>query len=124
MALTDVVLNPGLGGNLIGTDRIGGIDYEVVKQAFGEPGQLILVSDINPLPVYNVNSTSVQFITATAGQTDFTFIGVPASYSDYMIFRNGVAIEPTADYATSGNVVTLVVHSDLNDRIRFQRIQG
>jgi hypothetical protein len=68
-------------------------------------------------------TTTVTVTVATAGQTAFTFSSVPAALSDYMIFRNGVAIEPTTDYTTSGNIVTLVLPSTVGDRIRYQRIK-
>lgn len=124
MALTDVELNLGSGGAKIAVDRIGNRDYEVVKQAFGEEGQLILVSDTNPLPVYIVANTSLQFITATEGQTDFTFAGVPASYSDYLFGANGGLLDPPFDFTQSGNTLTVAVPRNLNDRMRFQKING
>jgi hypothetical protein len=68
-------------------------------------------------------TTTVTITVATAGQTAFTFSSVPASLSDYIIFRNGIAIEPTTDYTTSGNIVTLVTPSTVGDRIRYQRIK-
>ena len=65
--------------------------------------------------------TSEQEITAS-GSTTFTFTSVPATYSDYQIFRNGVLNESTTDYTTSGNVVTIpsVVSGD---RIVLRRIK-
>lgn len=51
MALEPVVLNLGSGGDSIGTDKISGTNYEVVKQAFGDVGSLEVVSASNPLPV-------------------------------------------------------------------------
>lgn len=51
MALDSVVLNPGLGGSSIGVDNIGGIDYELVKMAYGDVGSITPVSPTNPLPV-------------------------------------------------------------------------
>lgn len=52
MALDQVVLNQNSTvGAAIGVDNIGGVDYEVVKQAFGTPGSLTVVDAANPLPV-------------------------------------------------------------------------
>ena len=51
MALEDVELNLGSGGAKIAVDNIGDKSYEVVKQAFGEEGDMTLVSLVNPLPV-------------------------------------------------------------------------
>lgn len=59
MALDKVVLNQGVGGSSIGVDNIGGIDYELVKQAFGDLGTLIPVSASNPLPVVVEGGVSI-----------------------------------------------------------------
>lgn len=68
-------------------------------------------------------TTTVTITVATAGQTAFTFSSVPATLSDYVIFKNGIALEPTNDYTTSGNIVTLVLPATVGDRIRYQRIK-
>lgn len=49
--LTQVELNQGTGGAKIQVDSIGGADFEVVKQAFGEEGTATMVSNNTPLPV-------------------------------------------------------------------------
>ncbi len=69
----------------------------------------------------NLITTSEQVATATASQTAFTFTSVPASYSDYIIFINGMIVKSTTDFTTSGNVVTLVIARDLNDTVIFRR---
>lgn len=66
-------------------------------------------------------TTSYQVLTYS-GSTSFTFTSVPASYNDYIVFVNGVAIMPTTDYTTSGNVITVpsVVTGDI---VRINRIK-
>ncbi len=121
----NTILNPGALGDTIATLDVGGVKHEkVIVEFLNELGNPVMVSAADPLPMYNVNSTSVQFLTSTAGQSVFTFTGVPASYSDYIIFVNGIALEPTTQFTASGNDITLVTPRDLNDRVRFQRIQG
>lgn len=64
--------------------------------------------------------TSTQVLVASSAQTTFTFTSVPTSSSDFVIYRNGIALEPTTDYTYSGNVVTISA-AVVNDRVRFQR---
>lgn len=66
-------------------------------------------------------TTSYQTQTAS-GSTAFTFTSVPASYNDYIIFRNGSSIRPTTDYTTSGNIITILT-IEVGDIVRFQRIK-
>lgn len=79
MALDSVVLNPGAGGDSIGTDNIGGIEYELVKQAFGDVGSLEVVSASNPLPVTDADaeaslSTLAGAVSGTEVQVDIITI--------------------------------------------------
>jgi hypothetical protein len=68
-------------------------------------------------------TTSEQPLTATGGQTAFTFTSLPASYNDYIIFINSLVAESTTDYTASGNIVTLVVPRVAGDRILMRRIK-
>jgi hypothetical protein len=43
----------------VGTDEIGGVHYQVVKQAFGDPDSVTQVSAANPLPVENQDAPAV-----------------------------------------------------------------
>lgn len=47
----NTVLNPGAGGDTIGTDDIAGVKYQLVKLAYGLDGILTRVSPTDPLPV-------------------------------------------------------------------------
>lgn len=64
-------------------------------------------------------TTSEQVVVAS-GSTTVTFTSVPASYNDYLIFRNGVLNESTTDYTTSGNNVT-ITGLITGDRVTFRR---
>lgn len=112
-------------GDTIATLDVAGVKHEkVIVEFLDNLGNPVMVSDSNPLPTYNQNSTSLQFITATAGQTAFTFVGVPPSYSDYIFGANGGMLDPVFDFTAVGNVLTVIVPRDLNDRMRFQKING
>jgi hypothetical protein len=68
-------------------------------------------------------STSDQTLVSTSAQTAFTFTGVPASYADYLIFVNGMEVENTEYFTTSGNIVTFTTGLITGDRVRFKRIK-
>lgn len=46
----NVSVTPGAGAS-IATDDVGGIQYQLVKPAFGEDGTATMVSDTDPLPI-------------------------------------------------------------------------
>jgi len=75
---------------------------------------------------YVINSSGTSVTTADSilvysASSSFTFSSVPATYSDYLIFRNEVPLESTTDYTTSGNVVTILLPLVSGDRIRYHR---
>jgi len=70
-------------------------------------------------PYQRTITTSEQVVVAS-GSTTVTFTSVPASYNDYLIFRNGVLNESTTDYTTSGNNVT-ITGLITGDRVTFRR---
>jgi hypothetical protein len=47
----NVVLNPGVSGDTIAADDVGGIKYQVVKLAVGADGAASLVANANPIPI-------------------------------------------------------------------------
>ena len=47
----NTTLNPGTGGDVIATDDIGGVKYQITKNAFGGDGVATPVSAANPMPV-------------------------------------------------------------------------
>lgn len=67
------------------------------------------------------STTADSTITATAGQTSFTFSSVPASTNDYIIFVNGGAI---TNFTVSGNTITVGMTDLLaGDKVRYKRIK-
>lgn len=87
-------------------------------------GTNVTLSGSYPNITFNSSGTSVttadSTITATAAQTAFTFPSVPTSEDDYIIFRNGSAVDQSY-YSASGNVVTFSTGRDAGDIIRFHR---
>lgn len=112
-------------GDLIATyEDSNGVKHERVIVQFLDPfGQPIMVSADDPMPVYIVSTTSLQFIVATAGQTVFSFTGVPVDAKNFIISANGIELYPTYDFTFSGNDITLLVPRDLDDLISFRRLQ-
>ena len=50
--MSNVVLNPGVGGSTLGTDQVAGIDYQKVKVTFSTDGVApVSVDANNQLPV-------------------------------------------------------------------------
>lgn len=47
----NTTLNPGTGGDVIASDDVGGVKYQVVKLAVGADGAAALVANANPIPV-------------------------------------------------------------------------
>jgi hypothetical protein len=47
----NTTLNPGTGGDVIATDDVAGVKYQVVKLAVGADGAASLVANANPIPV-------------------------------------------------------------------------
>ena len=90
--LDAVTLNPGTLGNEIGTDKIGSIDYELVKVAFGEIGSITAASSTDPLPVVDADAnTKLNTIITLLGSLTFiqvsaTFAGIGASTTTRLVY--------------------------------------
>jgi len=64
--LSNIQLNAGTGGATLGTDTVGGIDYQKVKPAFSADGTTpVSVSAANPLPVTVGNFPASQPVSGT-----------------------------------------------------------
>lgn len=84
-------------------------------------GAATLISNVLNVPQYSGGgTTSIQTQNASSGTVTFT--SVPATYSDYEIFRNGVRNYPSTDYTTSGNTITGTNWVN-GDEIILQRIK-
>lgn len=66
---SNTTLNPGAGGDVIATDEIGGVKYEVVKVAFGAAGAVTFVDAANGLPVIVTGSALPTGAATSALQT-------------------------------------------------------
>jgi hypothetical protein len=53
----NTTLNPGTGGDVIATDDVAGVKYQVVKLAVGADGAAALVANANPIPVSDAGGT-------------------------------------------------------------------
>ena len=80
----NVTLNPGVGGAVIATDKIGGVDHQRMKVGHGVDGSYGDATRVNPLPVdqtpaANCNNTdvassasSVLLLAANAGRKGYS----------------------------------------------------
>lgn len=84
----NTTLNLGSGGDVIATDDIGGVKYQIVKNAFGALDTATMVDATNPMPV-------APFGFPVTVQTDVT-LPTGASYG------SGNAISNSASSPTSG----------------------
>lgn len=66
----------------------------------------------------NTITTNKLRVTATGGQTAFTFAGLPTSTNDYDIFVNGAYVNPTF-YSGSGTTVTFSSGLQVGDIVDF-----
>jgi hypothetical protein len=81
---------------------------------------------------FDVNVSSLSTIikqeafTATANQTAFTLTNPlsPANVNYLIVNRNGVTLEPTTHYTLSGQTLTLLANSSVNDTIDVREFIG
>lgn len=67
--MSNVILNPGAGGATLGTDLIGGIDYQIVKISFSTAGNApVQVDAANGLPVVGTFWQATQPVSGTFWQ--------------------------------------------------------
>lgn len=111
-ANTAFYFNGTLNANSYGTGANTGVAaYDIRETAAGKFIEVAL-----PTTAFNT-------ITATASQTAFVFPLVPAVSSNFMLFKNGALLLPTTNYTVSGNTITLLTASAVNDVIALQRLQ-
>jgi hypothetical protein len=68
--VSNVILNPGAGGATLGTDTVGGVDYQKVKPAFSTDGTTpVSVDATHGLPVTPTSAAGTAFSVGT-GNTD------------------------------------------------------
>lgn len=91
----------------------------------GTSGAATLTGATLNIPQYTGGSggtTADSTLTATAGQTAFTFVSVPSNYNDYIIFINGMAINQTF-FTASSNTITFTTSLNAGDKVRYKRIK-
>lgn len=91
--MTNVVLNPGSGGNTIATDTVAGVDAQIVKIGFSVAGAApVQTSASNPLPV-TIAGGAITGIADQGAFTAGTTVGLPAFglYSDAATISTGDA---------------------------------
>ncbi len=78
----NTTLNTGTGGDVIASDDIAGVKYQIIKNAFGALDTATLVSATNPLPVetvqkatYRASTTAVLVPAVTSPNPFFTIYG-------------------------------------------------
>jgi hypothetical protein len=104
------------------TTAIAGKQNSLTLTTTGTSGAATLTGATLNIPQYSGGGiTADSTITATAGQTSFTFSSVPALTNDYIIFINGNA---TTNFTASGNTITLGMTDLLaGDKVRYKRIK-
>jgi hypothetical protein len=104
------------------TTAIAGKQNSLTLTTTGTSGAATLTGSTLNIPQYTGGGiTADSTITATAGQTSFTFSSVPALTNDYIIFINGNA---TTNFTASGNTITLGMTDLLaGDKVRYKRIK-
>jgi hypothetical protein len=109
----NTTLNPGVGGDVVAADDIGGVKYQRVKITYGANGSSTDVSDANPLPqidfvheqIHEGNSfTAGHYFAAVAASASVMFrISVGASNYAHILFdiAAGAVSEATIDEGTT-----------------------
>lgn len=67
----NTTLNAGSGGDVIATDDISGVKYQIVKQAFGALDTATLVSATNPMPTLEVPLSNSAYAPSTVTSTAY-----------------------------------------------------
>lgn len=105
-----------LGGNLSKSTTIGTDAINILKITGLESGNLAtdsLVVSASDGSLRRVTAESLlqsgdQSFSATAGQAAYTVAGMPSSVSKIWVYRNGVKLIPSTDYAVGVGQITLV----------------
>lgn len=91
MALDKVILNPGSGGESIATDEILGVNYEIVKVAFGSIGVATLVTPTDPLPVTHPKPSSSANTNVADNAANVTLLAANAARLGATIYNDSSA---------------------------------
>lgn len=92
----NTVLNPGVGGDVVASDDVGGVKYQRIKVNFGADGVATDVSNANPMPVTQAPAANQwgQALAVTAGATG-TLASIASSPAGYQV--KGLVAHGTGD---------------------------
>jgi hypothetical protein len=103
----NTTLNSGTGGDVIATDDIAGVKYQIVKLAYGALDTATLVSSANPVPV---NDASGSLTVDNAGT--FATQETGAALTALQLIDNIVLAEDAASVSGDPGVLALAVRQD------------
>jgi hypothetical protein len=120
-------LNPGTGGDIIASDDVSGVKYQVVKLAVGADGAASLVANANPIPISDAggnisiddggNTITVDGTVAVTNAGTFATQVDGAALTALQLIDNIVAVEDAVAGSGYSGVPFLAVrqdsHSDL-----------
>lgn len=92
MALDPVVLNLGSGGDSIGTDNVGGVNYEITKVAYGDADTITRVDETNPLPVKQTTSSTSTITAVGDSASSVTLKAANSARKGLTIFNDSTAV--------------------------------
>lgn len=120
----NTTLNPGTGGDVIATDDVAGVKYQVVKLAVGADGAAALVANANPIPISDaagsltVDGTVSVSGTVTVASHAVTNAGTfatqesGAALTSLQLLDDTVFAEDTAAQAADKGIAILAVRRD------------
>lgn len=105
----NTTLNPGAGGDVIATDDVAGVKYQVVKLAVGADGAAALVADANPIPVSDAGGALTVDGTVAVTHAALTEL---AGAIDTEVQCDIVSSALPTGASTSANQTTIIGHLD------------
>lgn len=116
----NTTLNPGVGGDVIASDDIGGVKYQRVKLEYGEDGSATDVSLTNPLPV-----TSTQLADAVFALVRIlNALNAPQGYDKSLQRQRGTVVVESGTVTTVTTVTTVSTVSTVTNLSTIDTLQG
>lgn len=84
-------INPGVSGDLIATDDIGGVKHQRVKMEYGADGSATDVSDVSPMPTKQYSVTGAPTSVASSATT-VTLLAANGLRRGATIWNNSTAV--------------------------------
>ncbi len=107
MALDGIQLNAGVGGDQVAADLILGLQYEVVKQAFGVSGTATMVSTDNPLPIINAPNSSATFALLNATSSAYEASRIIKASAGYLFMVTGYNSKTSTQFIQLHNTISV-----------------